>query len=100
MGKPGEALKFAQRAKHLAPTDSSANDTLAWVYYRMRQYPTALTYLRASRQSTALQNYHLAMVYAKLGQADLGRAALNAGLRINPHLPEAAAAQRLLSSDK
>ena len=40
--------------------------------------------------------YHLAMAYAKAGNAARGRATLEAALKLNPNVPEAKIAQEIV----
>lgn len=93
-----EALKYAQRAKELAPNHTAYSDTLGWILYERGLYSMAVSELeRASGGGgDALCNYHLAMAYAKLGNLDGGRKALQAGLKQNPNLTEAKTAREML----
>lgn len=93
-----EPLKFAQRAVELDPKNPEFEDTLGWVLFRRGVYGVAVTHLERamSMKVTALRQYHLAMAYHKAGQSARGRTALQAGLRMDPTLPEAKAARQLL----
>jgi tetratricopeptide (TPR) repeat protein len=95
--RPDEALKYAQQAKQLAPEDAAVDDTLGWTYYQKGMYSMAVTHLQGavSRQSTARRQYHLAMAFAKAGDANQGRKALEAALKLDPKLPEAKMAREL-----
>ncbi len=98
-----EALKFAQKAKEIAPDNASVDDTLGWVYYLKGVYSTALRHFQdaAARQPhDALIRYHLAMTYFQLGDMDAGRRALDEALRLDPDVPEAEMAQQLLAQAK
>ena len=92
-----EALKYAQKAQELAPTDAGVNDTLGWILYQKGLYQSAVQYLgRADGlAANARRKYHLAMACFKTGAKDRGRKALEAGLRLDSNLPEAKIAQQL-----
>ncbi len=89
--KPDEALNYAQRAVELSPDDPEFADTLGWIFYRRGLYPAAVQQLHraASHDRKAIWKFHLAMAYAKAGDLKRGRATLEAGLKLNPNVPEA-----------
>ena len=68
-----QAQKYAQVAYQLSPHDPNVLDTLGWVYYKIGDYPQALTYIKASYEA----NYepdsakHLAKLYSAMGEHDL-----------------------------
>jgi tetratricopeptide (TPR) repeat protein len=95
-----EALKYAQRAKQLAPDDPAIDDTLGWTYYQKGLYPMAVTYLQAavSKQATPRRQYHLAMASLNAGDAAGGRKAFEAALKIDPNLPEAQVARQMFGA--
>jgi tetratricopeptide (TPR) repeat protein len=97
-----EALKYAQKAKELAPGDPAYSDTLGWILYRKGLYPMAVSELEraAAKGGNAVWKYHLAMAYAKAGDLNRGRTTLNAALKVNPNIPEAKMAQQLLETGK
>jgi tetratricopeptide (TPR) repeat protein len=94
------ALKFAQKAVEVQPTTPDYCDTLGWILYRKGIYSSAVRYLEQAglNSRNAVWNYHLAMAYAKSGDAQKGRNVLDAALRINPNLPEAKAATQLFNT--
>ena len=94
-----EGLRMAQKAKELAPNDSAVEDTLGWAFYRKGLYASAVPYLEsaASKNNTAVRRYHLAMAYVQAGDHNRGRQAFEAALKMNPNLPEAAAARQLIA---
>lgn len=69
-----EAQKYAEKAVSLSPQDASYQDTLAWVYYQQGKLDRALDLLQNIDYQALLDNaeiaYHLAAVYAALGQKD------------------------------
>ncbi|MDX1983186.1 MAG: tetratricopeptide repeat protein [Bryobacteraceae bacterium] len=94
-----EALKHAQRAVELSPDDPDYCDTLGWVLYRKGLYRSAIPYLeRATANSrSVVSKYHLAMAYAMAGDRKRGESTLQAALKVNSRVPEAEAAQKVLS---
>jgi Tfp pilus assembly protein PilF len=78
-----EALKYAQRAKQLAPENPAIDDTLGWVLYRKGLFELALQHLEraAAQRKTPERLYHLGMAYIKCGRTDEGnRLIQSAGL--------------------
>jgi tetratricopeptide (TPR) repeat protein len=93
-----EALAYAQQAKDLAPEDHAIDDTLGWIYYRKGLYPLAVRHLsRNGSFSNPRRDYHLAMAYYRVGEAEKGRATLLRALKSDPNLPEAAEAKSVVS---
>jgi Tfp pilus assembly protein PilF len=99
-GELSEALKYAQKAKELAPGRQDYADTLGWILYLKGMYPSAVSELQraAAGGGSAVGKYHLAMAYAKTGDVDRSRATLQAALKQNPGLPEAKMAQDALEA--
>ena len=95
--KPDEALKYAERAKELAPDNPEIEDTLGWVLYRKGVYDVALRHLNAAvtTGSTPQREYHLAMTYFKLGNHKKEQEVLQAALIKDPNLSEAKLALEL-----
>jgi Tfp pilus assembly protein PilF len=82
----------------LSPQRPAYCDTLGWVLYRKGLYDSAIKYLERADTSkeSIVWKYHLAMAYAKSGNATKGKATLTAALRINPNVPEAKMAQQVV----
>jgi tetratricopeptide (TPR) repeat protein len=100
--QPAEALKYAQKAKELAPDTAEYSDTLGWILYRKGLYPLAVTELEraVSKEHNPIWKSHLAMAYAKAGDLNRGRTLLEAVLKTNPNLPEAKTAQEMIQGVK
>ena len=96
--QPDEALKYAQKAKELAPDNAAVDDTLGWTYYQKGLYSLAVTHLEGAtaRDGTPRRKYHLAMAYCKAGDPKRGRQAYDAAYKMDPNLPEAQAARQVL----
>ena len=99
LGKPTEALRFAQEAKEIAPQNAGVDDTLGWTYYQMGLYPSAVRHLEMAvkRDPTASRRAHLAMAYAKNGNKVRAREMLESATRMNPMSPETSVAERVLA---
>jgi len=99
--RPDEALKYAQRARELAPGDPDVSGTLGWLYYRKGLYSTALEYLKEAVQrdgssggtNAAVRRYYLGLAYLKTGDRSQGLEILRKSLAAHPELPEAALAR-------
>jgi tetratricopeptide (TPR) repeat protein len=98
IGQPDEAIKYAQKAKEVAPDSAAVDDTLGWTYFRKGMYALAVTHLEGAvaREGAAVQKYHLAMAYLKIGNPKLGRQTFEAALKMDPKLPEAQVVRQLL----
>jgi len=99
-GQPDEAIKYAQKAKEVAPDNAAVDDTLGWTYFRKGLYPLAVTHLESAnaKEGTALLKYHLAMAYLKNGDPKRGRQTFEAALKMDPKLPEAQVARQLFAT--
>src|ERR1035437_619838 len=80
-GQPDEAIKYAQKAKEVAPDDEAVDDTLGWTYFRKGMYAMAVTHLESAtaKEGTALRKYHLAMAYLRAGDPKRGRQTFEIG---------------------
>ena len=96
---PNAALRYAQKARELAPGMPQYADTLGWILYRKGLYDGAVKALQqsGSYEGDIVWKYHLAMAYAKAGNIAEGRAVLNAALKRNPNVPEAEMAKQIIS---
>jgi len=98
--QPDEALKYAQKAKELAPESAAVDDTLGWTYFQQGLYKLAVTHLEGAdaKEATALRKYHLAMAYVKAGDSKRGRQTFEAALKMDSGLPEAQLARQVLGA--
>jgi len=100
-----DALKYAQKAKELAPNDVNVEGTIGWAYFRKGMYGPALQHLQdaAKREGnnvmegTAIRRYHLAMAYKKAGDGNNAAKILNVALKLDPNLPEARIASNMVA---
>jgi tetratricopeptide (TPR) repeat protein len=97
-GDSKEALKFAQKAKELAPNSPAYSDTLGWILYRQGLYSLAVKEIERAtgKGGDPVWDYHLAMACAKAGEESRARAVLQAALKRNPRLPEAKLAHEVV----
>ena len=81
------ALTLAQTARRAMPNSASTADTLAWAYYTKGAYGFARDLLEGALKSdanNATLQYHLGMVYGKLGDKDNAAAHLRKAISIAP----------------
>jgi Tfp pilus assembly protein PilF len=96
---PDEALKYAQRAKELAPENPTVDDTIGWVYFKKGIYSSAVQYLESSvkRAPTTTRHIHLALAYAKRGDTARAREQMQAASKLSPESPAVIQAEKLLA---
>ena len=99
MGNPTEALQYATTAKELEPANAAVDDTLGWTYYHLGRYAEAIRHLELAvkRTPNARRQAHLAMAYARYGDGVRARQTLRSALKMDPALPEAFLAQKVVS---
>lgn len=102
LGRPDDALKWATRAKQLAPDNAAVDDTLGWTYYRKGLYRQAVQYLEnaVERGPTAVRQVHLAAAYAKLGSLGRAQAALEQALKMDPSVRDADLARTAIAEKR
>jgi tetratricopeptide (TPR) repeat protein len=93
-----EALKLAEKAVELEPGNPDNHDTLGWVLYQKNLYSAAVRQLETAAQKSRkpLILYHLAMAYSQNGDGQRAQTQLEAALKLNPNMPEAAEAKRIV----
>ena len=94
-----EAYLLAQMAEKQMPRNAGVKDTLGWLYYRVRDYPQAITKLRASLSidpDDALANYHIGLAYYQNKQFKKAREHLEMALKLDPLFEGAKDARKLL----
>lgn len=97
-----EALKLAQSADRSMAGTPSVDDTLAWVYYKLGSYGSALPILRrcvAAAPRNALYRYQLGMTLIANGDKASGRVQLRQALALKLPAEQARQAQRQLADD-
>ena len=94
------ALQLAQSSKSQMPDRPEVNDTLGWIYYKKNLPVLAIPPLEesvATDPNNASYRYHLGLAYAKAGQQDKARAALQRALQLNLPAGDAQGARRALA---
>jgi tetratricopeptide (TPR) repeat protein len=94
------ALQLAQTASRALPDNPAVNDTLGWIYYKRDLASLAVPPLEKSVE-VAPENptfhFHLGLAYAKIGDVEKARTALEQALKLNPQFDGAEEAQQVLS---
>ena len=95
------ALELARKARDANPQNPYFADTLGWIYYRKDIYPTAVSLLKDVSERLGGKDpnvlFHLGQAYYKNGERNAARDALAKALAINPNLPGADEATKVLS---
>lgn len=89
MGKPEEALPYAQRAYLMTREQAQIGDTLAWIYHLLGDDRTALPLLEAAAKrvpKSAEIRLHLAVVQAALGDYAAAEASAVTALKLDASL--------------
>ena len=98
-GNVDVALSLAQTARRGMPNSPSSADTLAWAYYYKGTYGFARDLLEESIKAApndAVAQYHLGMVYAKLGDKSNAVIHLKKTISLAPDTPAAKDAKTAL----
>ncbi len=96
-----EALKIAQHAKELAPENPVVCDTIGWAYYQKGLYRDAVReFQEASRKSLLPSGNTISQwLFSRPATLSVTRSTMLQARRMDPSVPEAAAAERLLGAD-
>jgi tetratricopeptide (TPR) repeat protein len=98
-GNVDVALTLAQTARRGMPNSPSTADTLAWAYYSKGTYGFARDLLEEAIKTApnnATTQYHLGMVYAKLGDKSNAAIHLKKSIALAPDAPQAKDAKSAL----
>jgi tetratricopeptide (TPR) repeat protein len=82
-----EAIKMLQRATQQKPDDGFIIDSLAWAYYRLKQYDKAVTYQEKAvslEPGDPVLNDHLGDIYWKIGRHNEARFQWQRALAFKP----------------
>lgn len=100
-GNLEEALKLARLAKKKLPEEPEVADTLGWIYCKKKNYTLAVDQLLFSvnnrRRPGAEHYYRLGMAYYGKGDLRLTRDTLRKSLELDPNLPGAEEARKILA---
>ncbi len=94
------ALGLAETARAQLPEDPNVADTLGWLYYKKNAYLKAISALKEAAEKmddNSVVQYHLGMAYAKNGDTDLAKAALQRALSLNETFEGAEEAKTVLA---
>src|SRR5262249_7630155 len=95
-----EALSLARIASDQLPGNPTVLDTMGWIYYKRGAYASAADVFEECVRKDAknpVYRYHLCLSYAKTGDRDKAKAALNEALKISPSFDGADDARSTLS---
>ena len=85
----GNALKHALAEYNRRPENIDVNETVAWVYYKMKAYDKALPHINVALKTNCKNPQLLCnagLIYAKTGQKSLAKSTLEEALRNNPNI--------------
>ena len=95
------ALKFALVAREQLPTQPGVNDTLGWIYYKRGEFGNAVAPLKVCVErepANPVCRFHLGLAYARTGNNELARDALQLAIKLNANFSGAATARSVLAS--
>ena len=95
------ASELAQKARSIAPTNSSVLDTLGWITYKQGSYQQAADLLGQSAAKSPDNpeiQFHLGMAAYMMGQAEVARAALEKAIGSTTDFDGKEEARRRLAS--
>lgn len=97
-----KALRFASKAREIAPNNAQAADALGWVFYQKKEFDKALPLLEkaaAELRQNASVHYHLGMTYLAMQKREQGIASLRQAVNIAPTFEGAEKVKKLLSAN-
>jgi tetratricopeptide (TPR) repeat protein len=83
------ALKHALIEYNRRPDNIDVNETVAWVYYEMKDYDKALLYIKTALKTNCKNPQllcHAGLIYAKANQKSLAKSTLQEALKNNPNI--------------
>ncbi len=83
------ALKHALIEYHRRPLNIDVNETVAWVYYKMKEYNKALPYLQMALKTNSKNPVLLCnagLMYAYSGKKELAKSTLQEALKNDPNI--------------
>lgn len=84
-----KALQHALAEYNRRPDNIDVNETIAWVYYKMKVYDKALQYLQTAIKTNSKNPVLLCragLIYAHAGNKELARSTLQEALKNNPNI--------------
>ncbi|MEP6927152.1 MAG: tetratricopeptide repeat protein, partial [Ginsengibacter sp.] len=84
-----DALGHAIVEYNRRPENIDVNQTVAWVYYKMKEYNKALPYIKVALKTNCKNPALLCnagLIYAKTNQHDLAKTTLQEALKNNPNI--------------
>ncbi|HEY1788155.1 MAG TPA: tetratricopeptide repeat protein [Verrucomicrobiae bacterium] len=91
LGDVNKAYDLAQHARQLLPADPATADTLGWVLFQKRQYPSALKLFQESANQlsdNAEVQFHVGIAHYMLMDEDAARSAFQRALNLNKEYSE------------
>lgn len=85
------ALKHALAEYNRRPENIDVNETVAWVYYKMKDYEKALPYIKVALKTNCKNPVllcHAGLIYAKANQKDVAKLTLQGALKNNPDIDQ------------
>lgn len=83
------ALEHALIEYNRRPMNIDVNETVAWVYYKMKEYDKALPYLQTALKTNSKNPVLLCnagLIYAHSGKKELAKSTLQEALKNNPNI--------------
>jgi tetratricopeptide (TPR) repeat protein len=101
LGHPDKAVKLAEQARTLRPTDPYTADTLGWLLYKQHDYVRALSLIQESVESQpgdAEVQMHLGLTYYMLQAENPARLALQQAVASQKDFPDKEIARQSLAN--